>query len=86
VVHIVANRFEPETTTICAGDVVEWRNEDSKEHTIVTGTPTAPDGTLSSPKIYFGGAWSHQFTEPGEFMYFCSTHKKQMRDAVVVVR
>ncbi len=84
-VAMISNQFQPDTLTICAGDTVSWTNEDTKEHTIYAGSPEAPEGALSSKKLYFGQSVEITFEVPGEFIYYCSTHKKKMRDARIVV-
>ena len=85
-IRLVANSFRPPEVLICAGDSVTWVNEDTKEHAIFTGWPGAPDGQIQSPKIYYGKSWTWTFTKPGEFVYYCSTHKKKMQGAKVVVK
>ncbi len=80
------NAFVPDVVEICAGDTVVWSNRDTKEHTVTSGTPQAPDGLFNSGKLYLGDSWSLTFDEVGDFIYFCSTHKKKMRDALVLVR
>jgi len=85
-VLLVANAIRPHRVEICAGDTVRWTNRDTKEHTIMSGTPDAPDGRIASGKIYLGETYSYTFDDPGTVLYYCSTHKKKMRDAQVVVR
>ncbi len=85
-IEMSRNRFWPSELEVCVGDTVVWVNRDSKEHTIYTGEPSAPDGYLETRKLYFGDTYAHTFETPGEYVYYCSTHKKKMRDAVVVVR
>lgn len=84
-VVMVSNSFRPPLVLACVGDTVRWTNRDSKEHTVVTGSPEHADGYLNSGKIYLGGTFEHTFEAPGEYLYYCSTHKKKMRDAGVVV-
>ncbi|MBI2377235.1 MAG: cupredoxin domain-containing protein [Deltaproteobacteria bacterium] len=86
VVLLILNGFVPDRVELCAGDTVKWQNRDSKEHTIFSGTPEAPSGFLRSPKIYQGESFSFTFETPGEYWYYCSVHKKVMRDGSVVVR
>jgi len=84
-VRMVKNHFQPAVISVCVGDPVTWTNEDTKEHTIYTGWPGKPDGFLQSPKIYYGKSWTWTFKKPGDFIYFCSTHKKKMQGAQVIV-
>ena len=85
VVELVSTTFNPAVVTICVGDTVTWVNLDTKEHTIVTGVPGDPDGRIASERFYLGESFSYTFTEPGVYVYYCSTHKKKMRDAQVIV-
>jgi plastocyanin len=85
-VTMLANAFVPANLEICAGDTVTWTNQDTKEHTVTSGTPEVPDGRFDSGPFYFGRAWSWTFEDEGDWLYFCRTHKKKMRDARVVVR
>lgn len=80
------NAFEPAFVEVCVGDTVVWENRDSKEHTVYTGTPEAPDGLVGTAKLYYGDTYARTFDAPGDYVYYCSTHKKKMRDAVVAVR
>lgn len=84
-VEMINNAFVPNVLHICVGDTVVWRNRDTKEHTVYTGTPEAPDGVIASDQIYFGQTFSHTFVTLGDYLYFCSTHRKIMRDAHVIV-
>mgnify|MGYP001764374161 CR=1 FL=1 len=49
-------------------------------------TPDHPDGFVQSPKIFFGESFSFVFEAPGDYTYYCSTHKKKMNGARVAVR
>jgi len=85
-VAMAATTFRPSEVSICVGDTVTWVNQDTKEHTVYTGRPEDPDGRVQSPRLYVGDTFSWTFSEPGEYVYYCSTHKKKMRDAWVLVR
>lgn len=61
--------FNPGRIQISAGGTVTWKNEDEVAHTV-----TSPDGSLSSPLIEPGASWSHTFSTPGTFAYFCTPH------------
>lgn len=86
IVRIVSNTFRPKVISICAGDTVTWQNLDTKEHTIFTGTPEAPDGYIATSKFYSGESFSFVFDDVATYLYYCSTHKKKMRDAQVIVQ
>ena len=85
-IEMSRNKFWPDEVEICVGDTVVWVNRDTKEHTVYTGDPSDPNGYLQSRRLYFGDSFAHTFDAPGEYVYYCSTHKKKMRDAVVWVR
>ncbi len=85
-VEIVSNSFRPKEITICAGDTVHWTNLDTKEHTVFSGTPEVPTGMMASLKLYYGDTFRQTFETVGDVLYFCSTHKKKMRDNKVIVR
>lgn len=84
-VTLITNSFVPDMVRVCRGDKVIWHNQDTKEHTIYSGEPDLPDGMMQSPKIYYGKQWSYTFGSAGAFRYFCTTHKKKMRGAMVIV-
>ena len=69
IVTIRQFRYEPDTITVKAGDVVVWRNADQVEHTV-----TADLSAFESPLIKPGQDWSHRFTVPGTFGYHCMPH------------
>jgi plastocyanin len=55
--------------TVPAGTTVVWTNHDDVEHTV-----TASDNSFSSPSIATDGQFSHTFTTPGTYSYFCAIH------------
>lgn len=80
-----ALRFNPETVTIDAGQTVKWTNSSFTAHT-VTAIPTRakdpkdvqlPTGAqpFGSGKIEKGQTYSHTFTVPGLYRYFCIPHE-----------
>ncbi|MCB2223223.1 MAG: nitrite reductase, copper-containing [Actinobacteria bacterium] len=63
---------------IPVGTTVTWTNSDSMLHTV-----TAVDGSFDSGFLDEGDSWSHTFTEPGEYEYYCLPHL-WMRAKVIV--
>ncbi len=56
-------------------DSVRWENADTAVHTVTSGTPEeGPDGIFDSSLIPRGGSFPWQFTEVGEYDYFCVVH------------
>jgi plastocyanin len=81
-------RFEPADLTIRAGETVTWRNDGTIPHTTTddpTQNPVAtshadyallPAGAApwNSGLLQPGQSFSHTFTVPGDYHYFCIPH------------
>jgi amicyanin len=63
---------------ISVGTTVEWRNNDPLPHTV-----TAVDKSFNSGLINPGKSYSHTFTKPGTYNFFCTPHPF-MKGVVVV--
>jgi plastocyanin len=76
------DRFTPFALTIHAGDVVEWVNMDTDDHTIVsddffnTAGHRGLDHLLPGTDSNGGqpGRFQLRFSRPGTFVYFCRFH------------
>jgi plastocyanin len=79
-------KFEPKKIMIKTGDTVLWKNTSSMPHT-VTADPKLADKSadvklprgaqpFDSGNIMPGQSWSHEFTIPGKYRYFCLPHEK----------
>ncbi|MEY2958647.1 MAG: hypothetical protein RLZZ01_1215, partial [Actinomycetota bacterium] len=57
---------------VAVGDMVEWENRGLNEHNVlrVEGDDWGVEVTDFQP----GAVYSHVFTEPGEYRYYCSIH------------
>jgi predicted secreted protein with PEFG-CTERM motif len=56
-------------------DSVSWENADTAAHTVTSGSvKDGPDGKFDSSLIQPGGSFIHQFTEPGNYPFFCKVH------------
>jgi plastocyanin len=64
--------FVPSITTLIIGtnDTVTFKNDDTVAHTV-----TAVDRSFDSLDIAAGKSWTHQFSTPGNYSYFCIYHK-----------
>ena len=91
-----AKSFEPKTITVKTGDTVVWKNVSDMPHS-VTDVPslaiTAQDAALppnakefDSGLISPGKDYSHKFTVPGTYKYFCIPHEAvgMVEDYVIV--
>jgi plastocyanin len=78
VVHIKDFKYAPAPLTIHVGDTVRFINDDDEPHTV-----TATDKSFDSEALDTNGAWTHTFTKPGTFSYFCELHP-YMKATVIV--
>lgn len=84
--------FKPERLTVPVGTAVTWKNEDASEHTVTSGVvsqgssgvTTAADGRFASGSLKQNATFSHTFTAPGTYSYFCTIHPATMRGEVTV--
>ena len=61
--------------SIAISDFVDWENADTAAHTVTSGTAKdGPDGKFDSSLIQPGQSFVHQFTEAGNYPYFCLVH------------
>jgi plastocyanin len=78
-VSISQFRFQPAEISIAAGGTVTWVNGDAEEHTV-----TATDRSYTSPGLEEEETFSHRFTAPGTYRYFCALHPHMTATVVVV--
>ena len=94
-VAIKGKAFEPATITVSQGDTVTWTVTQSigEPHSVTSGTPQ-DSGKIFDSGIGEGGnsilkddgqSFQHQFTEAGEFLYYCVIHPAEMTGKVVVL-
>jgi Copper binding proteins, plastocyanin/azurin family len=76
-------------------DKVTWTNNDTEAHTVTSGNGAGieslmnnkrgtPNGLFDSGSFRPGQSWTHTFTRPGTFTYFCTIHP--WMDGVVIVQ
>jgi plastocyanin len=70
--------FRPAVVSIAAGDTVTWVNDDAEEHTV-----TATDRSYTSSGLEAAETFSHRFTAPGTYQYFCALHPHMTATVVV---
>jgi nitrite reductase (NO-forming) len=77
-------KFAPPELTVQVGDTVRWINGDAVAHTVTPvdkeewGTPGSGDDPATW--LDLGDSWSHTFSEPGRFTYFCIPHAALQAD------
>jgi plastocyanin len=72
--------FDPPTLTIPIGTKVTWVNHDDVPH---TATSTAKPKQFDSGTLDTDGKFSHVFTAPGTYEYFCAVHPKMTGQIIV---
>ena len=77
-------QFMPAELVVKTGTAVTWTNEDDILHTATSGaTPGTPDGTFDGPMDGRGKSFSHTFSQPGRYAYFCNRHNSMTGTVVV---
>lgn len=73
--------YSPAELTVTVGTTVIWRMIGSQEHDV-----WAYDGSFHSPTLGPGMIFSHTFTRPGTYWYFCVPHYGDgMYGAIIVL-
>ncbi len=76
--------YIPSTLNISAGTTVVWENNDAAAHLATSGTPDGgPDGIFDSGMIMGGATYEYEFTETGEFVYYCLVHPWMIGTVIV---
>ena len=76
--------YIPATLNISAGTTVIWENNDAAAHLATSGTPdVGPDGVFDSGMIMGGATYEYEFSETGEFVYYCLVHPWMVGTVVV---
>jgi len=65
--------FAPAFVSIQQGDTVQWI-WDADTHSTTSGSPGSPSGFWNSGVLNDGATFTHVFTDPGTFAYYCSVH------------
>jgi plastocyanin len=72
--------YDPPTLTVPAGTRVTWVNRDDVPHTV---TSASKPRALESLALDTDERFSHVFTVPGTYEYFCAVHPKMTARVVV---
>ena len=76
--------YIPSTLNISAGTTVVWENNDAAAHLATSGTPDGgPDGIFDSGMIMGGATYEYEFSETGEFVYYCLVHPWMIGTVIV---
>jgi plastocyanin len=77
-VEIHQFKFVPARLTVPVGATVTWTNGDDETHTV-----TATDRTYTSTGLEHAETFTHRFTTPGTYTYFCALHPHMAATVVV---
>ena len=74
VVDVIAidNTFRPETVEVSAGTEVRWTNSGRNEHNVLP--IEGADWGVQTEDFAPQDVYSHVFTTPGTYAYYCSIH------------
>jgi plastocyanin len=95
VVDMGFTSFEPEVVHIRAGQTVQWRNTALITHNVSDDASKAMNPTdasipagatpFDSGDLKAGNVYSHAFTVPGTYKYFCRHHEHDAMFGTVIV-
>jgi plastocyanin len=63
-------QFSPASLAAHVGDVIEWTNTGSIQHTVTFDSASQ----LSDPSLLPGATWEVKFMVPGTYSYHCTIH------------
>ena len=77
--------YVPRQMAIHTNDTITWQNNDTEAHTVTSGVGAGieslmnnkrgtPNGIFDSGLFKPGQSWTHTFTTPGTYTYFCTIH------------
>ena len=77
----VAVPYLPATFPVAVGITVTWINKDVTAHTVTSSL----NGTIpfDSGPFTTGATWSHTFTQPGTYWYYCTIHPMMVGRVIV---
>ena len=87
--------YLPRQITVSVNDTITWINNDTEAHTVTSGKGAGieslmnnkrgtPNRLFDSGSFKPGHSWTHTFTKPGTYTYFCTIHP--WMDGVVTVQ
>ncbi len=67
--------YIPSTLTVSLGTTIIWENNDNAAQLATSGTPDGgPNGIFDSGMIMGGATFEYEFSDKGEFPYYCIVH------------
>jgi plastocyanin len=88
--------YVPQSMSVAVGDTVTWMNKSSAPHTVTRCTPaacngasagTGTDASFTSGDIgaASGATFSHTFSQPGTYVYYCKIHGYALMHGTITV-
>jgi plastocyanin len=80
VVNPAVKAFNPQHVSAKLGDEVTWVNEDQEDHFLTSAGPSSgrtvigAENLLIHKLLHPATSYSHRFSEPGTYNYFCAIH------------
>jgi plastocyanin len=88
--------FVPQVLSVREGDVVVWKNEDHRVHSVIGDPllalqridvePPAPPEPFHSEDVGPGATYAREFTMAGIYRYVCLHHEEQGMNGTVIVQ
>jgi len=70
----IDNSFRPDVIEVEVGDEVLWENRGLNEHNVMYVQDSASPFGVEAAQFQPGDVYTHVFSEPGEFHFYCSIH------------
>ncbi len=70
--------FTPASLTVPVGTTVTWVNHDEEPHRVVS-----TEKKFNSPVLGKGDKFTHTFSAPGTYEYYCSIHPRMTGKVIV---
>lgn len=83
IVDVRGFTYAPKVIEVPVGTTITWTNADQILHTVTSGTPDSPDGTIDGQMPEAGTTTSFTFDTPGTVTYFCSRHLFMLGEVIV---
>jgi plastocyanin len=88
-INLIRFNVDAPEVHIASGDILAWRNTDTRAHRLVSGVPDNPilpaDGGFNTGAIASGSSYAHRFCTLRTILYYCSNHPGVMNGYRIVI-
>jgi plastocyanin len=77
-VSMQGRMFHPERVTVYVGDTVQWINDDTELHQVISGRSSFDRNVgvpMNSGILIWNQHYAFTFTKPGTYPYICTIHR-----------